>query len=296
MSRRWWLVNRSCRIIAGVLILSAFMACFLAESTRATSPTVNMAVTDDSLFTQTAARVLKRDFSAPEISYLLLDIRSRTIVAKQWENERTAIPVGSLVKPFTAIAYARSHSFRFPEFVCTPGACWYPRGHGRLGIVKAVAVSCNAYFGQLASELSAEQVRFVANTFGLNGPPDGASAGALAGERGVWRESPEALAKAYAELIGSRGQPGIREIVEGMLESARSGTASGLAKEASQVTALAKTGTAPCTHRKRAPGDGFVVVAWPGDSPQYLLLVRYHGNPGAHAAELAGRMLHTLQP
>ena len=129
---------------------------------------------------QTAVRALKRDFSAPEISYLLLDVRSGAIVAKQWENGGTAIPVGSLVKPFTAIAYARSHSFRFSEFVCAPGACWYPRGHGKLGIVKAVALSCNAYFGQLASEASPEEVRSVANSFGLNGPSDGASAGALA--------------------------------------------------------------------------------------------------------------------
>ncbi len=218
------------------------------------------------------------------------------IVAKKWENSNAAIPLGSLVKPFTALAYAEGHSFRFPEFTCSPGACWYPRGHGKLGIVKAVAFSCNSYFIDLAGGVRGAEVSSVAKRFGLNGPGDGASAEVMAGEHGVWRESPEALAKAYAELIGSRRQPGIREIVEGMAGSAKWGTALGLAKEAPNVAALAKTGTASCTHREHAPGDGFVMVAWPADSPQHLLLVRYHGHPGAQAAIVAGKMLDALQP
>ncbi len=46
------------------------------------------------------------------------------------------IPIGSLVKPFTALAYAETHNFRFPEHVCTGGnSCWLPKGHGTLGIV-----------------------------------------------------------------------------------------------------------------------------------------------------------------
>jgi cell division protein FtsI/penicillin-binding protein 2 len=257
---------------------------------------VGPAVTDDSLLARTAAQVLDRDFSSPDVSYVLLDIRSRAIIAKRWENSETAIPVGSLVKPFTALAYAEGHSFRFPEFTCSPGACWYPRGHGRLRIVKAVAFSCNSYFINLAGGVRAPDVSGVARRFGLNGPGEDASAEVMAGERGVWRESPEALAKAYAELIGSRSQPGIREIAEGMAGSAKWGTALGLAKEAPTVSALAKTGTAPCTHKEHAAGDGFVMAAWPADSPQHLLLVRYHGHPGAQAAIVAGEMLHALQP
>jgi hypothetical protein len=38
------------------------------------------------------------------------------------------------------------------------------------------------------------------------------------------------------------------------------------------------------------------MVAWPLDSPRYLLLVREHGVPGALAAKLAGRMLAALEP
>jgi cell division protein FtsI/penicillin-binding protein 2 len=251
---------------------------------------------DGALFRRTAAQVLSREFPSADITYLLLDIRTRELVAKRWENSDAAIPVGSLVKPFTAIAYAEAHVFQFPEFTCTPGACWYPQGHGKLNIVRATAFSCNAYFINLATEVSAAQVETVARRFGLNGPGQSASPDAMAGRYGVWQETPEALAKAYAELLARREQPGVREIVKGMAMSAREGTAVGITNQKPKVAALAKTGTAPCTHVNHEPGDGFVVMAWPAESPQYLLLVRYHGNPGAHAATVAGKMLKALQP
>jgi cell division protein FtsI/penicillin-binding protein 2 len=148
--------------------------------------------------------VLSREFSSADITYLLLDVRTRTFIAKRWENSDAAIPVGSLVKPFTAIAYAETHAFQFPEFTCTPGACWYPQGHGKMNIVRATAFSCNAYFINLATEVSAAQVETVARRFGLNGPGQSASPEAMAGRYGVWQETPEALAKAYAELLARR--------------------------------------------------------------------------------------------
>ncbi len=283
--RRAWLAALSCVVCAVAISVAA-----------AARRNASVAVTDDSLFARTAAQVLSREFSSSDISYLLLDVRSRKLIAQRWENSSVPVPIGSLAKPFTAVAYAEAHSFRYPEFECTPGACWYPQGHGKLGIVKAVAFSCNAYFVNLASAVRPVQVRAVANRFGLNGPPANASPDVMAGKDGAWRESPEAVAKAYAELLGSRSQPGVREIVEGMAASAQSGTALALAREAPEVAALAKTGTAPCSHAQHAPGDGFVIVAWPADSPQHLLLVRYHGNPGSHAAIVAGKMLRALQP
>ncbi len=287
----WWIVNRSRRIAAAIVLWVAAVSVGAAGAWQRNAS----AVTDASLFARTASQVLQREFSSPEISFLLLDIRFREVIAKRWESSDAAIPVGSLVKPFTALAYAEGHSFRFPEFTCSPGQCWYPRGHGKLGIVRAVAFSCNSYFVNLAGGVRATEVSEVAKRFGLNGPGDDATAEMMAGEHGVWKESPEALARAYAELIESRGQPGTREIVAGMAGSAKWGTAQALAREEPNVSALAKTGTAPCTHKERAPGDGFVMVAWPADSPQHLLLVRYHGHPGAQAAVAAGKMLHALQ-
>jgi D-alanyl-D-alanine carboxypeptidase len=63
-----------------------------------------------SLFSQSAVEILQRDYSTSEISYLLLDARSGALLASHWENFEKPIPLGSLVKPFTALAYAEASS------------------------------------------------------------------------------------------------------------------------------------------------------------------------------------------
>jgi cell division protein FtsI/penicillin-binding protein 2 len=252
---------------------------------------------DDALYARTASQVLRREFSSADISYLLLDVRSGSVIASRWDANDKPIAIGSLLKPFAAIAYAEAHRFAFPQHTCRGGGeCWYPRGHGKVGFVRALAFSCNSYFRQLAADVSAAQVNAAARRFGLNGPAAGANPEALIGMNGAWRESPRALLLAYAELLGRRSQPAIRDIVEGMSAAARDGTASALAHEAPRLALLAKTGTAPCTHLPHAPGDGFVIVAWPADAPHYLLLVRRHGTPGSQAAIVAGRMVRLLEP
>lgn len=248
-------------------------------------------------FQNSAAQVLSLKFSSPDISYLLLDTRNRNVIAEQWENSDGAIAVGSLVKPFTAIAYAERHHFRFPAFVCSGAeSCWRPRGHGQIGIVHATAVSCNAYFTQLAATLTPAEVAETVQRYGLDGPATDATAEGIAGRHGMWRESPRAVAHAYAELLARRSQPGVRDVAEGMGLAAKRGTAAELSKAVPQIPLLAKTGTAPCTHPHHASGDGFVVVAWPADSPRYLLLMRQHNKPGAQAAVVAGQMLRALEP
>jgi len=250
----------------------------------------------DNAYLQNAARVLAREYSSSDISYLLVDLRAGSTIESGWPRSKDPIPAGSLVKPFTAIAYAESHNYRFPELTCAGGsACWNPAGHGKLNIVRAIALSCNSYFSQLAGNVSAAEVAGVAHRYGLAGPDLAAGPDVLAGRYGEWRESPKALAHAYAELVSRRSQPGVREIIHGMQESAETGTAVGASRSVPGIALLAKTGTAPCTHASHAPGDGFVVVAWPAETPHYLLLVRLHSAPGARAAELAGKMLRSLE-
>jgi hypothetical protein len=60
--------------------------------------------------------------------------------------EDRPLPVGSLVKPFVAKAWARAHpTARPPVERCVAAAhCWKPAGHGALGLGHAVSVSCNA--------------------------------------------------------------------------------------------------------------------------------------------------------
>ena len=239
--------------------------------------------------------VLARDFASDDLSYLVLDLRANSVIADKWTASDKAIPIGSLVKPFVALAYAESHGFHFPEHNCVSGTCWLPQGHGKLGIVRAVAMSCNSYFTALAEDVSAQQVIGVAHRFGLSGPPTNAMPAALAGRYGEWQESPRALARAYVELLSRNTQPGIEEILTGMRASAEDGTGAGVSRAMPRLSVLAKTGTAPCTHSPHAPGDGFVIAAWPGDSPRTLILLRQHGHPGALAAVTVGRMLRELE-
>jgi cell division protein FtsI/penicillin-binding protein 2 len=77
--------------------------------------------------------------------------------------------------------------------------------------------------------------------------------------------------------------------------SAQKGTAKAAGAELRHLPALAKTGTAPCTHPRKAPGDGFALVMAPADHPRTVLLVRLHGRPGSMAAGIAGRMIAAVE-
>jgi hypothetical protein len=80
-----------------------------------------------------------------------------------------------------------------------------------------------------------------------------------------------------------------------MAQSAEHGTGAAVDRALRFPDALVKTGTAPCTHSPRAPGDGFAIVLTPADQPQILLMVRVHGVPGAQAAKTAGLMLCRIE-
>jgi len=240
---------------------------------------------------------LEREFSGNSVSYLLLDANSGALLANHWENSDKPIPLGSLVKPFTAIAYADAHDFRYPIYECKGQAsgCWQVRPHGKLDIVSAISVSCNSYFRSLAEGVTSEQLLTVTRTFDLESPETNFTGPTLIGIGERWKISPVRMARAYLELFRRREQPGVREILAGMLQSARRGTGAAVGRAVKHSEALVKTGTAPCTHSARAPGDGFVVALVPAQAPEIVLMVRVHGVPGAKAAETAGRMLSRME-
>lgn len=202
------------------------------------------------------------------LSFLRMDVESGAVTKRQWDDEQS-VAVGSLAKPFVALAFAQSHHFEYPHVQCK--RCWLPRGHGDVGIEDAIAQSCNTYFDYLRQQVSADEMNAVARRFGLTS---------------LDNARPEALLKAYIELSRRGGEPGVAPVLEGMRRSARSGTSKGL-----NLDALAKTGTAPCTHKPKSPGDGFVVVLYPAVKPRTALLVRLHSRPGSHAAREAARLL-----
>lgn len=252
---------------------------------------------DKSLFAQSAAQLLDRQSASGEVSYLLFDARTGALLASRWNEMEKPIPLGSLVKPFTAVAYAEAHQFHYPIHFCRGaiGGCWLPRGHGQVDIASAIANSCNSYFRMLTAQMNGESMDETARRFGLDEPAPGLPGTVLAGVGKRWMISPLHMAQAYLELNRRRGQAGVREVLTGMARSARQGTAAELGRAFKQADALVKTGTAACTHQGRAPGDGFAVALVPADQPALLLMVRVHGVPGSRAAATAGRMLALLR-
>ena len=215
------------------------------------------------------------------VDSITLDIRTREVIERDWKDAERAIPVGSLVKPFTALAYSGD----FPVVTCTGKHCWLKRGHGRVDFRKALAVSCNEYFLELARGVDAQTLAVVAAKFGIAAPGDDLPETKI-GLGTSWKISPVALAGAYAELASRSGEPRVREILDGLRMSAESGTSSAIGRGF-----FAKTGTAPCVSEPRDAGDGFTIVLAPAENPEKVLLVRVHGVPGAQAAKSARGIL-----
>ena len=191
------------------------------------------------------------------------------MLASRWDNPDLPIPMGSLLKPFAALAYGEQHNYQYPSHSCrgTLTECWFPRGHGEIDLTSAIAHSCNSYFRMLTENLKAADVSPTAIRFGLE-PPDLETSGAeLAGLGSRWKTSPLRVARAYVELIRQRQQPGVSQIIAGMAESAQQGTAAEVHRTFPLFDALAKTGTAACTHARHSPGDGFTVALVPAGRP-----------------------------
>ena len=224
---------------------------------------------------------------AADVNFIAVDVRTRQVIERQWVDAEQAAPVGSLVKPFIALAYGGE----FPEFVCRGVAdrCWLARGHGKLGFRQALAQSCNAYFLNLARGVDGATLGVIAAKFGIS-PPGSDSPETRIGLGTDWQIAPLALVRAYAELASRAGEFRVDEILAGLKMAAESGTAKALGRGV-----LAKTGTAACVAERRDAGDGFAVVLDPAEDPRVALLVRVHGAPGAAAAKSAARILRRMR-
>lgn len=249
-----------------------------------------------SLYDQSIARVLAERYDSRNVSYILVDSDTHSVIASRWDDMEEPVPVGSLVKPFLALAYGQKHDFRYPPYFCRGSAdgCWLPRGHGQVDISAAIAYSCNAYFLNLASLLHPEDLDPIARRYGFSWWRTPLDAAEMIGLGGEWRVAPAELIRAYLLLSATPHPAGAAQVLRGMVLCARSGTAEAVDRHLHGLAALAKTGTAPCVHDHRAPGDGYVLVLYPADQPRLALLVRVHGVPGARAAEVGGRMLNTV--
>jgi len=100
-----------------------------------------------------------------------------------------------------------------------------------------------------------------------------------------WRIPPLTVVQAYCELLARSP----RDILRGMRLSAKFGTAHEI-----RCDAYAKTGTAPCRHARKTPGDGYAIALYPATKPEFALLVSMDGSPGSHAARVCGEMLRRI--
>jgi hypothetical protein len=261
------------------------------------------------IFSQAAQASLDREFSSRTISYLLMD-NFGSVLAERWPAgiypelpsasptvpSSEAIAPGSLVKPFLAIAYGEQQGSRFPIVRCTGTSshCWFPAGHGSLGLEGAITQSCNTYFLELAAGLDRRRAAQTFARYGLAGPDPEAPGEALIGLGRGWKENPIALARAYLQLEKEKQHPVQKRILNGMLGSAERGTARGVDAVLGRDVALAKTGTAACSHNPAGAADGFTIALYPAVEPRLLLLVRVHDATGAASAKVAGAMLLSL--
>lgn len=211
-----------------------------------------------SLFAQSAQAALEKasdtQSASSRLSWVLMDVRTGQMIASRWPDDDRAIPVGSLTKPFVALAYARTH-VGFPRYTCAgiSGRCWLPKGHGTLSFEQALTFSCNSYFLRLAKETSPAAIRAVGLEYSLPAPPMLATPAQLIGLDSGWRIPALELGRAYVRMANQLDAAFVRD---GMRQAALTGTADALAAE----DALAKTGTAHCVHECLASGDGLVVA------------------------------------
>ena len=245
------------------------------------------------LMTTVEAYRADRSPSFRTTSYLLVDARTQQVLDAQWDDPERPLPVGSLIKPFTALAYGDTHHLTYPAFTCRGGAdtCWLPAGHGHVGLTDAIAVSCNAYFRHLAQRIAPDALVARLQRFGMRASPEALTPAAMVGLGETLELAPSAVIRGYLELVWRAGQPGVSPIVQGLLTSARTGTGKAVGAAIGHVDALVKTGTAPCRHSPRAAADGYTIAIYPADRPRVALLVQAHGLTGAETAASAGELL-----
>jgi cell division protein FtsI/penicillin-binding protein 2 len=266
-------------------------------SSRSRPSTEHLEASRSSLFAQGAALALDLEFPDPDISFLLVDARSGELLVSRWDRPDIPIPIGSLAKPFAALAYGGHHGFQYPSHTCrgSDTGCWRPGGHGDMDLGSAIAYSCNSYFRVLTEDLNSADLSLTADHFGIEPPDDTAAGMELAGLGPRWRVSPLHMAHAYIALLRNRENPAVSQILAGMERSAREGTGAEADRVLGPRGALVKTGTAVCTDARHAPGDGFAMVLAPAEEPRILLMVRMHGVPGSRAARTAGQMLKRIR-
>ena len=198
-----------------------------------------------------------------------------------------AVAVGSLQKPFVAEAWAATHLHAAtPRWHCDGRSCWRPSGHGTLGLTRATAVSCNAFFLALAAETPPAALRRTLEDEGF--VVDGAmTPEAAIGLAGTVTITPRRLLDAYARLTRRPwlSGDGVRvELLAGLRQAAGNGTARGIGLRGY----WAKTGTVDAPGRRGLETIGWALAV---DDAGSSTLARLSPGTGRQAAAALGPVL-----
>lgn len=205
------------------------------------------------------------------------------------------LAVGSLQKPFVAKAWAAAHpAAPTPRFRCGPrSACWFPSGHGEVGLTRALTVSCNAYFRNLAKDTPSSVLESTFNAEGFSSMPLSPDlAIGLAGPDGALQIRPGELLDAYERLVREPwtvGEPVRAQVLAGLREAALKGTAGALG----QRGWWAKTGTVPSLDGDPTRTAGLLVAV---DDAGWAILARLEPGTGRQAAAALAPVLARLRP
>ena len=198
-----------------------------------------------------------------------------------------AVAVGSLQKPFVVEAWAAAHlDQRTPRWKCDGRSCWRPSGHGTVGLARATAVSCNAFFLALAAETPPATLRSTLEAEGF--VVDGAmTPEAAIGLGDTVTITPRRLLEAYARLTRKPwvAGEGVRaELLAGLRWAAEDGTARGVGRRG----VWSKTGTVDAPDRHGLETIGWALAV---DDAGTATLARLSPGTGRQAAAALGPLL-----
>ncbi len=206
------------------------------------------------------------------------------------------LPVGSLQKPFVAKAWAAAHPGETPPRVlCDDSAgCWLRGGHGELGLVRALASSCNTYFRRLAAATPPAALAATLAGEGFTVPhtvtPE--TAIGLPGAEGLVHIRPSTLLDAYSRLVRAPwpiGEPVRQQVLAGLREAALGGTAAGLGRRGY----WAKTGTIDALDGNPLRTAGLALAV---DDTGWAILGLLDPGTGREAAAALAAPLSQLRP
>ena len=214
--------------------------------------------------------ILKRNFD----SYFVLSGNS----ISQSSDANVPVAIGSLIKPLTALAYAKQYGPAFPTLPCD--------GKGSLDLPHALAISCNSYFQRLAARIDPKIFAELLRSYGISASPNALTPKARIGLGEGLLIPPAVLLKAYATLLARDDDPAVKPVLKGLALAATIGTA-----KPWKGRVLAKTGTAFCP---KDEGDGWALVGYPVTHPRTIILVRNHRQTGAATTKKLAEVLGPL--